>query len=270
VQIPQENHVKYEYLGLHLDRRLTWTHTFLQNVNSLVSPSPRCTGYSDASPTSLPTTNSSSTNLSGHTAFSSGVRPQIQTFRAFSIQSLAANSECPLVCAKFRHPQGPSNTNSKRRNQPIQLTLWCSHKCTPQWTHRHTHRAANPQAPASILAPRPAYQILAICNTCITCLQVSFPPCLTRFPNPLLTEECYWALFYKTSLTLPTICQMYYYKLQINWVFLQKKVTPVCCLAMTVFAEPFPSNGCLLWLHNSFLEQICHNIPYIYIIQYSI
>jgi hypothetical protein len=27
-----------------------------------------------------------------------------------------------------------------------------------------------------------------------------------RFPNPLLTEECYWVLFYKTSLTLPTIC----------------------------------------------------------------
>jgi hypothetical protein len=42
---------------------------------------------------------------------------------AFSIQSLAANSECPLGHAKFHHPQGPSNTNSKRRNQPIQLPL---------------------------------------------------------------------------------------------------------------------------------------------------
>jgi hypothetical protein len=40
---------------------LPGTTTFLQNVNSSVSPSPRCTGYSDASPTSLPTTNSSST-----------------------------------------------------------------------------------------------------------------------------------------------------------------------------------------------------------------
>jgi hypothetical protein len=93
-----------------------------------------------------------------------------QNFRAFSIQSLAANSEWPLVRSKFRHPQGPSNTNSKRRNQPIQLPLWCSHQCTPQWTHRLIHRTANPQAPASILAPRPAYLILAIYNTCITCL----------------------------------------------------------------------------------------------------
>jgi hypothetical protein len=28
-----------------------------------------------------------------------------------------------------------------------------------------------------------------------------YPRCLHRFPNPLLTEECYWALFYKPSLT---------------------------------------------------------------------
>jgi hypothetical protein len=122
---------------------------------------------------------------------------------------------------KFRHPQGPSNTCSKRRNQPIQLPLQCSHQCTPQWTHRLTHRAASLQAPASILAPRPAYQILATCINCNSCLYVSFPRCLTRFPNPLLTEVCCWALFYKTSLTLPTICWMYYYRLQINWVFMQ-------------------------------------------------
>jgi hypothetical protein len=82
VQIPQENHVKY--LGLHLDRCLTWhTHTFLLNVNSLDSSSPRCTGYSDASPNSLPTTNSESTKLysnpSGLMAFNSGVQHQIQT-----------------------------------------------------------------------------------------------------------------------------------------------------------------------------------------------
>jgi hypothetical protein len=34
----------------------------------------------------------------------------------------------------------------------------------------------------------------------------------------------------------------------------------ICCLATGVFAEPFPSNGCLCWLHSSCLEQICHNI----------
>jgi hypothetical protein len=42
VQIPQENHVKY--LGLHLDRGLTWHTQFFLIVNSLDSRSPRCTG----------------------------------------------------------------------------------------------------------------------------------------------------------------------------------------------------------------------------------
>jgi hypothetical protein len=32
----------------------------------------------------------------------------------------------------------------------------------------------------------------------------------------------------------------------------------ICCLATGVFAQPFPSNSCLCWLHNSCLEQICH------------
>jgi hypothetical protein len=39
----------------------------------------------------------------------------------------------------------------------------------------------------------------------------------------LLTEECYWVLFYMPSFTLPTVFWMYYYSLQINWVFLTKK-----------------------------------------------
>jgi hypothetical protein len=33
----------------------------------------------------------------------------------------------------------------------------------------------------------------------------------------------------------------------------------ICCLATDVFTEPFPSNGCLYWLHSSCLEKICHN-----------
>jgi hypothetical protein len=40
---------------------LPGTHTFLLNINSSDSCSPRCIGYSDESPNSLPTTNSSST-----------------------------------------------------------------------------------------------------------------------------------------------------------------------------------------------------------------
>jgi hypothetical protein len=105
-----------------------------------------------------------------HSTLGYDLKFQHKNFRAFSIQSLVANSECPLVRAKFCHPQGPSNTNSKRRTQPIQLPLQCSHQCTPQWTYRLTHWATNPQAPVSILAPRPAYQILATCNNCNSCL----------------------------------------------------------------------------------------------------
>jgi hypothetical protein len=30
---------------------------------------------------------------------------------------------------------------------------------------------------------------------------------------------------------------------------------------LSVFAEPFPSNGCLCRLHSSCLEQLCHSIP---------
>jgi hypothetical protein len=39
-----------------------------------------------------------------------------------------------LVRAKLSHPQGPPNTFSKRRNQPLELPLRCSPPCTPQWT----------------------------------------------------------------------------------------------------------------------------------------
>jgi hypothetical protein len=58
----------------------------------------------------------------------------------------------------------------KKWNHLIQLPLQCSPPCTHQWTYYHTHRAANPQASAPILAQRPAYQILAyfcICNSCL-------------------------------------------------------------------------------------------------------
>jgi hypothetical protein len=32
-----------------------------------------------------------------------------------------------------------------------------------------------------------------------------------------------------------------------------------CCLTTGMFAELFPSNGCLCWLHSSCFDQICHN-----------
>jgi hypothetical protein len=33
-----------------------------------------------------------------------------------------------------------------------------------------------------------------------------------------------------------------------------------CSLATGMFAESFPYNGCVCWLHSSCFEQICHNI----------
>jgi hypothetical protein len=36
-------------------------------------------------------------------------------------------------------------------------------------------------------------------------------------------------------------------------------VLRICCLITGVFAEPFPGNGCLCWVHRSYLEQICHS-----------
>jgi hypothetical protein len=34
----------------------------------------------------------------------------------------------------------------------------------------------------------------------------------------------------------------------------------ICCLAMDMFAEPLPSNGCVCWLYSSCFNQICHNV----------
>jgi hypothetical protein len=47
VQLPQTEEVKY--LGLHLNRRLTWhKHIFTKQKQPGILPSPKCTGYSDA------------------------------------------------------------------------------------------------------------------------------------------------------------------------------------------------------------------------------
>jgi hypothetical protein len=123
VQIPQENHVKY--LGLHLDRRLTWhTHIFTKRKQLVISLTKMYWLLGRKS--NLSTINKLliyKAILIQHSALEYDLKFKHRNFRAFSIQSLAANRECPLECVKFRHPQGPSNTNGKRRNQPIQLPL---------------------------------------------------------------------------------------------------------------------------------------------------
>jgi hypothetical protein len=40
---------------------------------------------------------------------------------------------------KFHIVPRKANTNSQRRNQPIQLRLQCWHQCTPQWTRYWPH-----------------------------------------------------------------------------------------------------------------------------------
>jgi hypothetical protein len=136
VQIPQENHVKY--LGLILTDDLPGTHTFLQNANNLESPSPNVlvtttqvqTLYQQQTPHLQSNTQ---THLDvWHSNLRHDLKFQHRNFGTFSVESLASISECPLVHAKLSHPQGPPNTFSKRRNQPLQLPLRCSPPCTPQ------------------------------------------------------------------------------------------------------------------------------------------
>jgi hypothetical protein len=47
----------------------------------------------------------------------------IEILERFQYKVLWLIVNAPLVCAKFRRPPGPSNTNSKRRNRLIQLPL---------------------------------------------------------------------------------------------------------------------------------------------------
>jgi hypothetical protein len=107
VQIPQENHVKY--LGLHLDRRLTWyTHIFakrkqpvlsLTKMYWLLGRKPKLSTYNKllAYEAILKPFWTYGIQLWGTTF-------KHRNFRTFSIESLAANSGCPLVRVKFRHP----------------------------------------------------------------------------------------------------------------------------------------------------------------------
>jgi hypothetical protein len=171
VQIPQENHVKY--LGLHLDRRLTWqTQIFAKRKQLWLSLTKMY--WLLGCKSKLSTNNklliykvilkpiwTYSIQLWGKTSNSN-----INILECFQSKVLLLIVDAPWYVSN----SGPSNTNSKRRNQPIQLPLQCSHQCTPQWTYCLTHRATNPQAPASILATRPACQILATCINCNSCL----------------------------------------------------------------------------------------------------
>jgi hypothetical protein len=51
---------------------------------------------------------------------------QHRNSRTFPIESLAHDSGRTLVCAEYGYPKGSPNTNSYRRNPPVQLSIQCS------------------------------------------------------------------------------------------------------------------------------------------------
>jgi hypothetical protein len=103
---------------------LPGTHMFLQNVNNWESL------YQQQIPHLQSNTQ---THLDvWHSTMGHELKFQHHNFGTFSVESLASDSECPLVRAKLCHPQGPPNTNSKRRNQPLQLPL----RSSPPYKHQ--------------------------------------------------------------------------------------------------------------------------------------
>jgi hypothetical protein len=145
----------------HLDRRLTWhTHIFAKRKQLGISLTKmywllgRKSNFSTNNKLLIYKTILKPIWTYGIQVWGTTSNSNIEILERFQSKVLWLIVNAPW----YIQMQGPSNTNSKRRNQPIQLPLWCLHQCTPQWTRRLTHRAANPQAPASMLAPRPAYQ----------------------------------------------------------------------------------------------------------------
>jgi hypothetical protein len=57
----------------------------------------------------------------------------------FPIESLAHDSGRTLVCAEYGYPKGSPNTNSYRRNPPLQLSIQCSPQRTSKWPNSKPH-----------------------------------------------------------------------------------------------------------------------------------
>jgi hypothetical protein len=125
VQLPHEDDIKY--LGLHLDRRLTWHKHIFAKRKQLESLWPKDIGYSNESQNSVQATNFSYmkqySNQSGLTEYNSGYgfHFRCRNSRMFPIESLAHDSGCTLVCAEYCYLKGSPNTNSWIRNLPLQL-----------------------------------------------------------------------------------------------------------------------------------------------------
>jgi hypothetical protein len=67
-----------------------------------------------------------------------------------------------LVCAEYGYPKGSPNTNSYRRNPPLQLSIQCSPQRTSKWPSSKPHGATRQQAIAKTPAEWSGYQIPSV------------------------------------------------------------------------------------------------------------
>jgi hypothetical protein len=112
VKLSQEEDIKY--LGLHLDSRLTW-HKWKQlgiTVTKMYWFLARKSKLSTSNK-HLVYTRKKYSNQSGLAEYNSGDGFQFQhrNYRTLPIESLAHDSGCTMVHAKYGHPKGSPNIN---------------------------------------------------------------------------------------------------------------------------------------------------------------
>jgi hypothetical protein len=175
VQIPQENHVKY--LGLHLDRRLTW-HNHIFAKRKQLGTSLTKVYWLLGRKSNLSTNNklliykailkpiwTYGIQLWGTTSDSN-----IEILERFQSKVLRL-----LVNAPWYVPISVIRKDLRIPTVKEEISRFSSHYDVRISVHPNELIASlteppTQQAPASILAPRSAYQILATCKTCISCL----------------------------------------------------------------------------------------------------
>jgi hypothetical protein len=166
VQLPQEDDVKY--LGLHLDRKLIWhTHIFakrkqlgitltklywLLRRKSKPSINNKFLIYKTIrKPICLPNT------TPGYV-----FHFQYRNHRTIPIEGLAHDSGRTLLRVEYGSPKGSSDTNRKRRNLLLQLSIQCSPQRTPEWPNSEPNGATRQQAISKTFAKWSAYQISSL------------------------------------------------------------------------------------------------------------
>jgi hypothetical protein len=77
-------------------------------------------------------------------------------------ESLAHDNGRTSVCAEYGYQEGSLDTNSYRRNPPLQLSIQCSPQRTHKWPNSKPHWATRQQAIAETPAKWSAYQIPSV------------------------------------------------------------------------------------------------------------